>query len=491
MPTQILVLWTYAFTDHTGFLLQRSVNSASTWPTNVVTTASVLQYTDSDVAVGGTYWYHVAATNPYGTGSFSNTASVYLAAAGPVTISLSVTATSESKAYDGTTSSYQTPIIVSGSVAGGDTASFIQFFTDKLVASDIPISLTGSLTVTSGNVYAVTLVPSTGNILGPSASFEYIVTPMDTDIPVVDGVRMDLTDIADSGSIFVTQTYYGNTDTILTTTSSNCVSWSAVVTNSLQVFSNALAVGGNRIVGIGVAPPLYDATDQYVQYSDDLGFTWTTSSVGGLTRLIFDMIYDGTKFVGCGQDGTIVTSSNGVNWWVSSIGGSSATERNRCLLYEGGNYTVVGADVSAPGASTGTIHISSDLNTWTHVSSSIPTTNGYLSVAYSPSLNTYLAVGEFGLMATSSNGTNWVNNSNAPPIYDITLTNVIWNSTSSSFVAADTNGYIYISYDGVTWDLNKLNPNYLYYSNYYYNVYRMMHYASINKVVVLGGPPAT
>ena len=82
MATQVLVSWTYGLSDNTGFLLQRSVDSGSTWPNNYPTDAVTHQYTDNDVVIGGTYWYHVAATNPYGTGSFSNTASVYVSSSG-------------------------------------------------------------------------------------------------------------------------------------------------------------------------------------------------------------------------------------------------------------------------------------------------------------------------------------------------------------------------------------------------------------------------
>src|ERR1035437_2539996 len=82
MAAQVLVNWTYALSDQTGFLLQRSIDSASTWNVNYTTDASTKEYTDSDVIIGGTYWYHVAATNQYGTGGFSNTASVYISGSG-------------------------------------------------------------------------------------------------------------------------------------------------------------------------------------------------------------------------------------------------------------------------------------------------------------------------------------------------------------------------------------------------------------------------
>lgn len=73
------ITWNYSLTDNTGFLLQRSVNSGSTWTVNYpVTPASATSYLDTAISLGGTYWYRIAATNQYGTGSWSNTGSVFV-----------------------------------------------------------------------------------------------------------------------------------------------------------------------------------------------------------------------------------------------------------------------------------------------------------------------------------------------------------------------------------------------------------------------------
>ena len=77
MALAALITWNYALNDETGFLLQRSTNSGSTWDVNFPqpTTSS---YVDDTVVLYGTYWYRIAATNRYGTGSWSNTGSVWV-----------------------------------------------------------------------------------------------------------------------------------------------------------------------------------------------------------------------------------------------------------------------------------------------------------------------------------------------------------------------------------------------------------------------------
>jgi hypothetical protein len=77
MALAALITWNYALNDETGFMLQRSTNSGSTWGISFpqpVTTS----YVDTTVVPGGSYWYHIAATNAYGTGSYSNTGSVFI-----------------------------------------------------------------------------------------------------------------------------------------------------------------------------------------------------------------------------------------------------------------------------------------------------------------------------------------------------------------------------------------------------------------------------
>lgn len=70
----VLLTWQYSKTDETGYFLQRSTNSGSTWPVDY-TLPIQNQYLDFPTPVE-TYWYRVTATNDVGSSPFSNVASV-------------------------------------------------------------------------------------------------------------------------------------------------------------------------------------------------------------------------------------------------------------------------------------------------------------------------------------------------------------------------------------------------------------------------------
>jgi hypothetical protein len=59
--------WTDANADNTGYIVQRSTDSGTTWTTiNTITSAATLTYTDTGLTSGTTYQYQVLATNTNG-----------------------------------------------------------------------------------------------------------------------------------------------------------------------------------------------------------------------------------------------------------------------------------------------------------------------------------------------------------------------------------------------------------------------------------------
>lgn len=571
MATQIIVNWTYSLLDNTGFLLQRVVDFGTIWSGNFTTDASTTQYIDSDVAVGKTYSYKVAATNAFGTGSFSNTGSIYIASTGSVTLYLTIGPTTDVKTYDGTITSSVTPAILSGSIAAGDTASFVQYFDTKHAATGKLLIPTGSVTGSSGVIYNITFISNSigqidpinidvlgafdskafdgtisssviptfsiplftgditssvstqsfankfvgidknmvpnlatiiindgnsgnnyvvnqnsqpiGIITGPptgSLLSNYIGVPADTDMPYEPDWSVTIYDITSGSNGFLTFDTLNNAGWVAVLTSSNLINWVVIASASYQ--PRCQAFGSGTYVGLNAFGNESDA-----QYSTDGGLTWIATTVP-TTDVMIDALYDGAQFVACGVGGTILTSSNGINWKVESIGNTDFLNR---IIYNGGRYVAVGP-IALSGyslTSTGTIYTSTNLISWQAVSSSIPTTAGYYDVTYSPSLGIYVAVGEAGLMATSSNGIDWMDNSHPAPIYQTSLTSITWNSVESYFAVSDFDGYIYNSTDGITWTLNTINPHLIYNGDYYTYVLRMKYYNLINKFAVIGTPP--
>jgi hypothetical protein len=79
---------------------------------------------------------------------------------------ITVTATTDTKTYDGTTSSSGVPIITSGTLAPGDTATWTQTFDNKNVGTDKILTPSGSVNDgNSGNNYDVAFVTDTTGVI--------------------------------------------------------------------------------------------------------------------------------------------------------------------------------------------------------------------------------------------------------------------------------------------------------------------------------------
>ena len=75
---------------------------------------------------------------------------------------ITVTAVTNTKIYDGTTSAAAIPVITTGTLAVGDTANFVEAYGTKNVGNGLTLTASGSvLDGNSGNNYAVTLWPTT------------------------------------------------------------------------------------------------------------------------------------------------------------------------------------------------------------------------------------------------------------------------------------------------------------------------------------------
>jgi hypothetical protein len=77
-----------------------------------------------------------------------------------------VTAVTDTKQYDSTTSSAPTPTISSGSLASGDTANFTQAFSTATIGTGKTLTPSGSVSDgNSGNNYSVTFVNNTTGVI--------------------------------------------------------------------------------------------------------------------------------------------------------------------------------------------------------------------------------------------------------------------------------------------------------------------------------------
>ena len=439
MTNAILTQWTYPGTDETMFLLERSTDSGSTWPLKWAFPHTASSYIDVAVAWYGTYWYKVAAA----------------------------------------------PVVTPDITIYGDSHDLTQSFGDPSVGIDKTLTITGgSIISSSGNTYIpVSTATNTGSITGPSTSSidtgSYVLIPPNTDLIHEVGWFLNIHG-ASSGSNGLMMVYQVGGIT-MALTSSNGVNWTGAGTASYPPIAVSYANG--RYIGLNCPGNNSDA-----QYSDDGGATWTLTTIP-TSNYIWDVIYDGTQFVGCGNNGTIITSSNGIDWGLSSTGVSDCAFR---IAYNGLRYVVVGPTSNGAPGGTGLILTSTDLMTWESVSASAtPVSTAYQGVAYSPSLGKFLAVGEVGMMASSPDGVNWTDISQPAPIFGTDMSCVEWNPDGGHFAACEYGGYIYTSPDGLSWALNTINPHVQFEGNYYTYVQRLAYESSINKFLVFGLAPPT
>ena len=82
---------------------------------------------------------------------------------------LTITATGDSKVYDGTTSSSVLPTITSGSLAAGDMAAFIETYSTKNVGTGLTLTPSGAVQDGNGGLnYTYTFVAASAGVITPA-----------------------------------------------------------------------------------------------------------------------------------------------------------------------------------------------------------------------------------------------------------------------------------------------------------------------------------
>ena len=170
-------------------------------------------------------------------------------------------------------------------------------------------------------------------------------------------------------------------------------------------------------------------------------------------------------FVAVGGSGTILTSSDGVNW-TSITSGVSAILYDITYSSELGLFVAVGDD--------GTILTSLDCVTWTVRTSGISTT--LYGITYSDDLNLFVTVGGSGEILTSSDGINWTNRISS--VY-ADLWGIVYSSELNLFVAVGGSGTILTSSDGINWTRRTIGVS--------VGLYGITYSTELNLFVAVGG----
>ena len=173
-----------------------------------------------------------------------------------------------------------------------------------------------------------------------------------------------------------------------------------------------------------------------IKTSDD-GIQWTSRNTG-VRNILFDVSWGSDQFIAVGSSGIIMTSKDGAAWTVQKSG---TTKWLSCAIWNGKQYIVIGED--------GTFLSSSNGINWSKAQTD--TSANLSSIVYND--GQYVAIADNNILL-SLDGMHWTSEK-LPMEYD--LYNIVCNN--HVFIISGSNGTTYdkrsacilVSKDGVSW----------------------------------------
>jgi hypothetical protein len=225
--------------------------------------------------------------------------------------------------------------------------------------------------------------------------------------------------------------------------------------------SNLLAVGpldiwqwrnplpqGNKLVGVNYCGGLLVAlgNNGTILTSTNLATSgWVQSPMGTNTQSFQAIACGNGMFVvggsGGGNPGTILTSTDGANWYTQTW-----TNANPRAI----NSLAYGAGLFVAACERAEIWTSPDGTNWTQRVTGGGSTTGANGITYHPDFG-FVLVGSLGLVMTSADGITWASQNSATTI---SLNGITFGTNSSGdgiFVVAGSSGLILTSPDGTNW----------------------------------------
>ena len=273
---------------------------------------------------------------------------------------ITVTAATDTKTYDGTTSSSGTPTITSGSLATGDSASWSQTFNSKHVGTGKTLTASGSVTDgNSGNNYDVTFVTNTTGVINARS----ITVTAATDTKTYDGTTsssgsptITSGSLATGDSASWSQTFdTKHAGTGKTLTASGSVTDSNSGNNySVTFVTNTTGVINKRPITVTAATD----TKVYDGGTSSSGTpTITSGSLATGDSVTWSQTYD-TKNVGTGKtltaSGTVTDGNSGNNYNVTFVTNTTGVITKKNLTVTG----ITASDKVYDGYTTATINTS-------------------------------------------------------------------------------------------------------------------------------------
>ena len=274
--------------------------------------------------------------------------------------------------------------------------------------------------------------------------------------------------LATNGAVYVAVSNGGNISS-----SSNGSSWTVrTITDLREPWFTSVTWDGSLF--IAVAQNDVNGSGSRLIWTSPDGISWTPRNAGTVNAL-WAVVGNGSSMVAVGNNGTVVTSSNGVNWDPAHFD----TDLN-VILWAGGQYVAAGTStydssspiLTSPNGYNWTVHAaipirvnalafngsvyvaiggvyiytSSDALTWTEQVNPATTNQGLSDISWNGEM--FVVVGSSGIVLTSNDGVNWAQQTSGTAMHFYT---VIW--AGDQFVAGGTNSSstTLTSPDGITW----------------------------------------
>lgn len=329
---------------------------------------------------------------------------------------------------------------VSPSDADGDALAYAWDSQDG-ASNDNAASVTHSWT--AGGVY--TLTATVSDMKGGTVTLTKSVTvtdPVDTWTQHSVGTTEDLKDVVYAKGRFVAAEYWG---TIYESWDGN--SWTNVG-DPPTIDQPRLAYGNQVFVAAG---KIESAAAAQVCYSSD-GRSWTAANFPGGAPQVREVTFGNGKFVAVGDSGTVLSSTDGINWSLTTVSGSPNL---RNVAWDGSAWIALGMSTrSFPDV----IWTSADAVTWTQRN----TLGADIFRVYGANGVMYLLGWYQGVKYSTDHGLTWQSGS-TPGTTRWTTNRMAMAGDGTFFVTAEamdesgTPNALLVSADGVHWSRTTVN----------------------------------
>lgn len=210
------------------------------------------------------------------------------------------------------------------------------------------------------------------------------------------------------------------------------VEWEVIQSGTTDFISGVSSING-QYIAVGENGNLITSSD---------GDTWNISNIGTQNNL-YNLTSNGTQIIVFGDNGSLYTSNDGVNWSNQTFPTDGIWNPSQLQLHDGlwdGSRYVIAAD-------RGHMITSNDGINWSYSKTGTTQNRG---IAYNGSL--YITIGSGGTIFSSNDTSTWVsqvsNTTNE-------LNSITWHN--DRFIAVGQDGTVLTSQDGENWDYHSLD----------------------------------